>query len=45
VLGVPAAYFYAEDNQLAELIIKFGQLKEMDRKTLSIFAASLITPP
>jgi len=45
VLGVPAAYFYAEDNQLAELIIKFGQLTEVDQKTLSTFAASLISPP
>ncbi len=41
VLGVPAAYFYAEDNQLAELIILFGQLKEAERKALHTFAATL----
>lgn len=44
VLGVPAAYFYAEDNQLAELIILFGQLKETERKSLLTFAASPIPP-
>ena len=41
VLGVPAAYFYAEDNQLAELISLFGQLKAGERKNLLTFAASL----
>jgi len=45
VLGVPAAYFYAEDNQLAELIILFGQLKEAERDTLLTFSASLTSPP
>lgn len=45
VLGVPAAYFYAEDNQLAELIVLFGKLKAQERNTLLAFAASLTSPP
>jgi hypothetical protein len=43
VLGVPAAYFYAEDTHLAELIILFGQLKAMERKMLFGFAESLVS--
>jgi transcriptional regulator with XRE-family HTH domain len=41
VLGVPAAYFYAEDNHLAELIALFGQLKTAERKVLHGFAETL----
>lgn len=42
VLGVPTAYFYADDNHLAELITLFGQLKATERKTLLVFAESLV---
>lgn len=42
VLDVPTAYFYAEDDNLAELIMLFGKLKVADRKTLRNFADSLI---
>lgn len=42
VLGVPTAYFYAEDDGLAELITIFGKMKSAERNTLLIFAASLI---
>ena len=42
VFGVPAAYFYAEDNYLAELIALSGQLKATERKALLNFAESLI---
>jgi transcriptional regulator with XRE-family HTH domain len=42
VLCVPAAYFYAEDDNLAELIALFGQLKTIERKELLGFAESLV---
>ncbi len=41
-LRLPAAYFYAEDDSLAELITLFGQLKTAERKELIGFAESLI---
>ncbi|MGZ3159565.1 MAG: helix-turn-helix domain-containing protein [Burkholderiaceae bacterium] len=41
VLGVPAAYFYAEDDSIAELIALSGKLKSTDRKKLIAFAQSL----
>ncbi len=41
VLGVPAAYFYAEDDQLADVITGFGKLKAGDRKALVAFLDSL----
>lgn len=34
VLHVPSAYFYAEDDVLAEWILIFNQLKPADRKAL-----------
>jgi len=40
VLGVPAAYFYAEDDSLAELITLFGNMKPAERKKLLVFADS-----
>lgn len=42
VLGVPTAYFYAEDDGLAELVMLFGKLKAADRKVLLNFADSLV---
>lgn len=42
VLGMPTAYFYAEDDTLAELIMLFGKLKGMERKALLASAESLI---
>jgi transcriptional regulator with XRE-family HTH domain len=33
-LGVPTAYFYAEDDGLAELILLYGKLKASERKSL-----------
>ena len=41
-LGVPTAYFYAEDDNLAELIALTGQMKVAERKELLGFAESLI---
>lgn len=37
VLGVPLAYFYAEDNDLAELILGFSQLNGEDGKEVLDF--------
>ena len=41
VLGVPAAYFYTEEDSLAELISLFGKLKASERKALVAFSESL----
>jgi hypothetical protein len=40
VLGVPVAYFYTEENSLADLIILFGKLKTSERKALNEYAES-----
>ncbi|MEO6918653.1 MAG: helix-turn-helix transcriptional regulator [Collimonas sp.] len=34
VLNVPAAYFYAADDDLARLLMMFHRLKHMDQKRL-----------
>ena len=41
VLKVPTAYFFAEEDSLAELIVTFGRLKASDQKSLTSFASSL----
>lgn len=41
-LRLPAAYFYAEDDGLAEWILIFGQLKASDRKILISHANNLL---
>lgn len=41
VLCVPTAYFFAEDDKLAELIAAYGALKTADRKSLLTMAHSL----
>lgn len=43
VLKVPTAYFFAEEDSLAELIVTFGRLKASDQKSLTSFASSLST--
>lgn len=40
-LRLPAAYFYAEDDSLAELILMFGQMKTNERKALISFSTTL----
>ncbi|OGS90397.1 MAG: hypothetical protein A2Z95_02195 [Gallionellales bacterium GWA2_60_18] len=42
VLAIPAAYFYAEEDQLAELIMAAGQLQAAERKTLLDVAKTLL---
>ena len=34
VLKVPTAYFFAEEDSLAELIVTYGRLKTADRESL-----------
>jgi transcriptional regulator with XRE-family HTH domain len=41
VVKTPACYFYCEDDQLADLILKFGSLDEVKKKRLLAFAAKL----
>lgn len=43
VLGVPTAYFYAEDDNLAEVIMLFGKLNTTDRKALFNFVEVLVS--
>ena len=40
-LGVPAPYFYAADDELAKLILWFGQLNTKQRKSLLEFASQI----
>ena len=40
-LGIPAAYFYAVDDDLAKLILWFGQLSTKQRKSLLELAGQL----
>lgn len=42
VLGVPTAYFYAEDDHLAEFIMLFGKMKSAKRKALLTSARSVV---
>jgi transcriptional regulator with XRE-family HTH domain len=42
VLGVPTAYFYAEEENLAELIVYFGKLKAAERKSLLVEARTFV---
>lgn len=43
-LRVPVAYFYAADDELAKLILWFGQLDSKQRKALLEFASQLKSP-
>ena len=42
VLGVPAAYFYCDDDRLAEIMLAYSALPEKKRKTLYANAMDLI---
>ena len=41
VVKTPACYFYCEDDQLADLILKFGTLDEAQKEQLLAFVAKL----
>jgi transcriptional regulator with XRE-family HTH domain len=40
-LHIPVPYFYCEDDQLADLILKFGALDEEQKKRLLAFVNEL----
>ena len=42
VLAVPTAYFYAEEDSLAELIAIFGKIKATEKKSMLATARSLV---
>lgn len=42
-LGVPTAYFYCSDDQLAEIIRAYSTLPEKKRKALYDFAVELVS--
>jgi len=42
VLKVPTAYFFAEEDSLAELIVIYGRLKTSERNSLQVLASSLL---
>jgi transcriptional regulator with XRE-family HTH domain len=41
VLGIPTAYLYCEDESLAELISRYGELTTAQKKAVLQFAKSL----
>jgi transcriptional regulator with XRE-family HTH domain len=41
VVGIPAPYFYCENDQLAHLILKFGTLDEAQKNQLLAFVDKL----
>ena len=41
-LGVPAAYFYCDDDRLAEIMLAYSAIPEKKRKTLYAYAMDLI---
>jgi transcriptional regulator with XRE-family HTH domain len=41
VVQVPVPYFYCEDDELADLILKFGTLNEVQKKRLLAFVDKL----
>lgn len=41
VLGIPTAYLYCEDESLAELIARYGELTTTQKKTVLQFVKSL----
>lgn len=42
VLGVPAAYFYCDDDRLAEIMLAYSALSERKRKSLYVYATDLL---
>ncbi|MBU9681885.1 helix-turn-helix domain-containing protein [Burkholderia gladioli] len=45
VLKVPVAFLYAEDSELAQLILVFGRLSKRKRAELLFHARTLMTGP
>ncbi|MBP4050896.1 helix-turn-helix transcriptional regulator [Chromobacterium violaceum] len=45
VLSVPTAYFYCEDDELADLILTFGRVARHDRERIKHLIASMQDKP
>jgi len=43
ILNIPSAYFYTIDNDLAELIVKYGKLNKSERNTLATCLDKILT--
>jgi transcriptional regulator with XRE-family HTH domain len=43
VLGVPPAYFYASDNDVAELLVGFHKLTKSERNQVMQYVGDLVT--
>ena len=41
-LGIPAAYFYCDDDRLAEIMLTYTDLPEKKRKSLYAYATDLL---
>lgn len=41
-LGIPAAYFYCNDDRLAEIMLAYSALPEKKRKSLYLYVTDLI---
>lgn len=44
-LGVPLAYLYADNSDLAEVILAFGLLPEREQRRLAVELKARVSPP
>ena len=44
-LGVPLAYLYADNSDLAEVILAFGLLPEPEQRRLAVELKARVSPP
>ncbi|KRB11221.1 hypothetical protein ASD86_01955 [Lysobacter sp. Root690] len=44
-LGVPVAYLYADNADLAEVILAFGLLPESEQRRLALELKARVSPP
>ena len=45
VLGVPVAFFYADEDEIADLIFRYGQAKVTVRRSVQKLLADIPAPP
>lgn len=43
ILNIPAAYFYCDDDRLAEIMLAYSALPERKRKSLYVYATDLLS--
>lgn len=44
-MGVPLAYLYADNHDLAEVILAFGLLPEREQRRLAVELKARVSPP